>query len=170
MYDKILYELKPTFMIQNKFVLYLSCLFVLVKFLFYVLERGFLLHIVFDKYTFLFIFLISFFVAFFEYKKYENCVYRFYKNRIEIDTGSKIVNIKYSAIEKAEVTSSIFFFNKSVEHIKITPIMQQGRLKLWMFKIQKFSYYLHYIQHANAFCSEINKLREEYISGEDSKK
>lgn len=170
MYDKILYELKPKFMLQNKFVLYLFCMFILVNFLFFVLERGLSIPFIFDKYTFLFIFLFAFVVSFLEYKKYEDCIYRCYKNRIEIDTGSKIVNIKYSAIEKAEVTSSIFFFNKSVEHIKITPIMQQGRLNLWMFKIRKFSYYLHYIQHANAFCSEINKLREEYISGEDSKK
>ena len=169
MYNKVLYELKPKFILQNKFVLYLFCMFILVKFLFYVLERGLSIPFIFDKYTFLCIFLIAFIVALWEYKKYENSVYRFYKNRIEIVTGFRIVNIKYSAIEKLEVTSPIFLFNKSIVHIKITPIMQQGRLNLWMFKIRKFSYYLHYIQHANAFCSEINKLREEYISGEDCK-
>lgn len=169
MYNKVLYELKPTFILQNKFVLYLFCMFILVNFLFFVLERGLSIPFIFDKYTFLCIFLIAFIVSLWEYKKYEACVYRFYKNRIEIDTGSKVVNIKYSAIEKVETFYSVFSFDKTTEYIKITPVVQQGRLRLWMFKPIKFSYYLHYIQHAKAFCSEINNLREDYISGEESK-
>lgn len=119
------------------------------------------------------IILVLFLVLFTVKKQLENyssCVYKFYENRIEIHTRSKIVKLKYSAIKKVEVDSIQLVsgvplnLGEGTHNIKIIPMMQHGRKSESKYCYHDFVYRLLRIEHAQVFCNQINNLIFDYCN------
>ena len=177
MMDKILFELRPKYNPKYSFFKYFFGFFLGVHFSEFVLANlnyssyGDIMFGLDPKVFYLLLivqniilFIIVSLIVKQETKNRNSTSYKFYENGLEIETASKIVKLKYSAIQKVsvhslELVSGVpLFSGKGAYDIKIFPIMQHGRKISRKYGYDDFSYSLYKIEHAYAFCAKINEL------------